>query len=275
MKRSERSKVKTEGEGKHPDPHNDERDNHERHISGSVNVRGEIEAKRPPDLKDEHDTERKQDNAREKKKIVVEISTLVVVAIYAFLTWWQGCSTKRAADAATSAADTASRALTLDQRPWLYAERFTLAKEPALNEPIDISSWMSNSGKTPGLNVMTAQRLLWRNYEPSFAEAELDPLIQRAAPKGLITPGLRQDKITSSTVATNVMTRPDEINFYNAGATKLYLFSEIAYCDSLGNRYWTKQCVWHSRTQGLEEVGFCGEGNTAGRDATYKDCPPQ
>src|SRR5258708_5737621 len=98
-----RNKVKTQSEQRHPDPNHNKAADHERYISGSVNVRGEIETKRPPDLAQEHNTERKEDNAHEKKKLVVEVATLVIVAIYAGLTAWQGCSTQEAANAAKSA----------------------------------------------------------------------------------------------------------------------------------------------------------------------------
>lgn len=78
MKRSDRNKVKTESDQRHSGPDHAEADNHERHISGSINVRGEIETKRPPELTQEHNTERKEDNAHEKKKYRVEIATLGV-----------------------------------------------------------------------------------------------------------------------------------------------------------------------------------------------------
>jgi hypothetical protein len=106
--RSVRNKVKPDGEPLHSDPQQNERDKYERHISGDIYVLGEIEAKRPPDLTQEHNTERKEDKAHQNKKFVVEILTLITVAIYAGLTCWQGCSTKHAADAAAGAAKTAA-----------------------------------------------------------------------------------------------------------------------------------------------------------------------
>jgi hypothetical protein len=119
MKRSERHKVKTESDQRHSDPRQHETDNHERHISGGMNVRGEIETKRPPDLTKEHATERKEDKTSSRNKFIVEILTLIVVAIYAGLTAWQGCSTKTAAKAAKSAAETANRSLLEANRSWI------------------------------------------------------------------------------------------------------------------------------------------------------------
>ena len=166
MKRSDRNKVKTEPDQRHSVPDHAEADNHERHISGSINVRGEIETKRPPDLTLEHNTERKEDNAHEKKKSRAEIATLVVVAIYAGLTWWQGCSTKKAADAAQTAASTAKQALidsrvnfAADQRPILWLTN-QLGEPTPFNNPKDstngqiIWTWhFTNYGKTPPVEV--------------------------------------------------------------------------------------------------------------------------
>jgi hypothetical protein len=119
MKRSERNKVKTESDQRHSDPRQHETDNHERHISGGINVRGEIETKRPSDLTEEHATERKEDKTSSRNKFIVEILTLIVVAIYAGLTAWQGCSTRTAAYAAKSAAETANRSLLETNRSWI------------------------------------------------------------------------------------------------------------------------------------------------------------
>ena len=206
MKRSERNKVKTNPNQQHPDPNHPEGDNHERHISGSINVRGEIETKRPPDLVKEHATERKEDAAHEKKKFVVECITLAVVAIYAGLTAWQGCSTKTAADAAQSAAITADATLKsskeqfrTDERPYLWAgpkAAFSDTKGqgvifiPVGNDKVSVNIAVDvvNSGKSPAIEVIATPSHLkigpsevaakeakdWRPDYPDFAGAILN-----------------------------------------------------------------------------------------------------
>ena len=123
MKRDDRQKVKADVDQRHADPNQTKAADHERHVSGNINVSGEIEAKRPPDLTQEHKTERKEDAAHEKKTFVMECITLFIVTIYAGLTAWQGCSTQNAAKAAKSAAETAAAGIAESQKQFRTDER--------------------------------------------------------------------------------------------------------------------------------------------------------
>jgi hypothetical protein len=111
MKRSERDKVKTDTTQRHPDPRNDSGNQNERHITGNVHVRGEVEINLAPNLIDKRDTERNQDNTRDDNKFfwntLIQACTLFAVIVHAGLTAWQACSTQQAAYAAKTAADTA------------------------------------------------------------------------------------------------------------------------------------------------------------------------
>ena len=119
VKRDDRKKVKASADQAHPDPHDGLAEHNECHVSGSVNVRGEVETKRPPDLTKEHNTERKEDKTSNRNKFVVEVTTLIVVGIYAGLTGWQGCSNKTAADAAKKSADVAKDTFEKGRRSWV------------------------------------------------------------------------------------------------------------------------------------------------------------
>jgi len=85
MKRSERNKVKTDADGGHPCPNQGEADKNKRHIDGAINVRGEVEAKFPPDLVKKYDSGQEKSGTREDKKLIVEVLTLIVVAIRSHL----------------------------------------------------------------------------------------------------------------------------------------------------------------------------------------------
>src|ERR1017187_7776491 len=82
MKRDDRQKVKADVDQRHADPNQTKAADHERHVSGNINVSGEIEAKRPPDLTQEHKTERKEDAAHEKKTFVMDSSTSLLVRLF-------------------------------------------------------------------------------------------------------------------------------------------------------------------------------------------------
>lgn len=83
----------------HPDPNKGSRDQYKRHIDGDIIVRGQIEAHFPPDFAKAEETERKDQRTYRQKNYTVSWLTLSAVIVYAGLTFWQGCSTKKTADA--------------------------------------------------------------------------------------------------------------------------------------------------------------------------------
>jgi hypothetical protein len=62
-----------------PDQHGDQQDL----PAGNVQVHGRVEVGRSPNLTDEHNTERREDTAHERKKYFVETLTLLAVVFYA------------------------------------------------------------------------------------------------------------------------------------------------------------------------------------------------
>lgn len=74
----------------------------------NVSVTGDIEARFTPEFTKTLETSQKQEHARETLRFRVEVATLVAIAIYTALAFWQGCSTQKAANAAKEAAEASS-----------------------------------------------------------------------------------------------------------------------------------------------------------------------
>jgi hypothetical protein len=160
MKRDERKKVKTDGDQGHANPHADSADKYERHIDGSIVVRGEIETKVPPDLVQKHDREREEDGTQERKKFRVEIITLFFVAIVACLTAWQDYLTHEEVQVSQRGS-----------RPFVGAAEFEFlyygtADSPAVPFPtpqtvkMKVKKFIKNYGPLPALNFASD----WRAY---------------------------------------------------------------------------------------------------------------
>jgi hypothetical protein len=164
MKRDERKNVKTSTNQTHANPHQDEANNHERHISGSINVRGVIEAKRPPDLTEEHNAERKEDKASGKKKFVVEILTLIVLGIYTLATGYQSYLTR-------TAINNNSDQFQTEQRPYVW-DTGLIPPENVHVAPNEIATfamkWI-NYGKSPAVKV-TQRGSVW------FGTLKINPM---------------------------------------------------------------------------------------------------
>jgi hypothetical protein len=167
MKRSERKNVKTDPDERHAQPNQTGASYNERHISGGINVRGEIEAKRPPDLTQEHRTERNEDQTSSRKKFVVEIATLIVVTIYAGLTFWQACTTQKIANLTKKTYETS-------QRPYIgvngIAARFDFRPNDKIRNPKDaiglqFQCEIKNFGPVPGTNFSASWKIFFNGQE--------------------------------------------------------------------------------------------------------------
>jgi|GEM_PF-6507738 len=103
------NKPKSHSNEGHANPDKDGREQYKRHVDGDIAVRGQVEVHVPPDTANKHDAERKEDNARAKKNYIVSLATLVAVLVYAAITFWQGCLTRRIANLTQRTYDTSER----------------------------------------------------------------------------------------------------------------------------------------------------------------------
>src|SRR5216684_4096809 len=76
----------------------------------------------PRTLSDQEQAEKKKKRRRKAISFVVRIGSLVILFIYAGVTILIRCATKKSADAAMSAADTARDTLIVAERPWIKIE---------------------------------------------------------------------------------------------------------------------------------------------------------
>jgi len=141
-----------------------------------MDVRGSVEISRSPSLEKQHQAERSEDSAREKKKYLLEKVMLAAVIIYAFLTLLIYLASKKAADAAKSAADTAARQLREFedvQSARLVIEDF--APEISLQQPRDYvvvkgNFTITNIGQTEAREIYDAISD-WSSYKPPNRES--------------------------------------------------------------------------------------------------------
>jgi hypothetical protein len=92
------------------------KEQYKRHVDGHIGIGGQLEVHPPADAIKEEKSEQEDQRSYREKNFIVSIITLFSVIIYAGLTYWQGHTTKKAADAAASAAQTAKDTLDTHQR---------------------------------------------------------------------------------------------------------------------------------------------------------------
>jgi hypothetical protein len=230
MKRSDRKNVKTESGQSHANPHQNERDNHERHIEGSIHVRGEIEAQRPPNLTQEHNAERKEDNAREKKKYVVEVITLILIAIYALITFFQACLTKRGID------NNAAQFLA-ENRPWLEC---TPESDVDYLNYFRVLVRVQNTGKTPATHVTDIDARV-----RAFTQKEMDDGTWDKWEKEEIPPRKNPTDIISVGSYKTATATEDAPYIPFAGVyPRIIVYGRVDYSGAYvqTERYWTEFC---------------------------------
>jgi hypothetical protein len=219
------------------------------------------------DLKNEYKTANTDSNTRNDKQLFWAKVSAGLIFVYAGLTFWQGCSTQRAADAAKHSAETTREAMILDQRPWVYADNVELPLEPQLNVPFFFHTWMSNAGKTPATDVLITEQTKWWNSEPDFPDFSNMP---EPTPAQLVMPGIDKYEANSTPV---MMDKFPYIGAYEqTRESRLYLLMKISYCDGFGNRYWTTMCISHGYGTKPKDMRYCAHGNAVGKDTNYKSC---
>jgi hypothetical protein len=108
-----------------------------------------------------------EDKANQRKKFRLDLTTLIVVTIYAGLTAIQSCQSIRSANAAISAADTAKTALEIQTRPWVG-----VVGEPTIENGI-IFVVLKNYGNTPAI-VVPPRFIVHRLGKPEFRYWKID-----------------------------------------------------------------------------------------------------
>ena len=151
MKRSERrasQKTPLEPTNPHTYPDHDGQGNQSRDVTGDVHIRGEVFVEPSPKEALSRYTADKKEDTRYRRKSYLDWATFAVVTIYAFLTGIQSCQSKRAADAATNAAESTEKTLIISQRAYL-----TFGDPSVDLGTANIAFPLSNNGRLPASDV--------------------------------------------------------------------------------------------------------------------------
>ncbi len=259
--KSKRKKHQHTPEHEHP-----KADNKLDNKPGRVTVSGKLEADFPPNLVEKYDAANEKQEARDSKRFKVEIVTVVLLFAYTTIAFWQGCSTKKSADAAKSAADTAADSLVLAERPWITISKCLLPAEPAVTttaeetKKIILTCWIQNTGKTPALNESSASNILFVTGMHPGMRLIMNP--EQPSPSVSIVPPDAQGMHFAAGFRPGTTNLPVEtLNEYKAGVSALYLLARIDYSDVFGKAHWTTACLYHPYGTDLGTWNSCPTGN--------------
>ncbi len=169
---------------------------------------------------------------------------------------------KRSADIAKNALDSNTRTFRLDERPWIMGFRFQIANEPEENKPLPVNIWVTNTGKTPAIDVVPQWKLFSWDTEPLPTEFGLP--IGAVISRGIISPGSTAVSFTTDPIVFNTT----QLAAYNAGNTRIYVHARIVYKDIFNEQHWTSLCIIHKHGMPLDSWNYCEHGNDADHDQT-------
>lgn len=169
--------------------------------------------------------ERSDKNRRESIKRKVEYGGVALLAIYTLFTVGMYCANKQAADAATSAANTAAAQLQLTERPWITI-KLTFTEPPQSHSPGPSLTFNTDgtaslnmfvSLKNIGHSVATAIYVRPQMYPPVFERLLTEPIdkqrewcekVRAETPDDSQLPSLFPDEETTENVTVG-MSRVD------------------------------------------------------------------
>jgi hypothetical protein len=158
------SKHSAGHDGGHADNPQQQKDNHERRISGAVSVSGSVKADLPQQLLDEYAASNEKADTREKRRVFREFATLFFLILTAGFTFIQAYQSVKSANAAKSAADVAAKQLEMAERPWIEAGDFQIVSPLAIEQNgegarLTIRFTPHNIGHSPAVLVNPEVRL--------------------------------------------------------------------------------------------------------------------
>lgn len=178
----------------------------------------------------------------------VEILGFAGLVVYCIITYGVYCANRKAADAAKTAADTASQALQLDQRAWIgpveiVGPKFTVDGKPtyvAAGQKTTLGVFITNSGKSPGLKVKTKTRLKAVDSGEVFV-SDYPPTESNITDSvSVVQPGMRMEL---DSLPSGVALVPDHIRKIREETGKVYFYGEITYVDIFTIPHVTHFCV--------------------------------
>jgi hypothetical protein len=271
-KKSKRKKNKQTSANRHPiggDKLSDKPD--------CVTVTGNIEAGFPPKLVEKYDAANNKQESWDRKKFRAEIVTIFLVSVYTTVAIWQGCSNKRAADAAKSAAATAAAALkgsqdsfALDQRAWVGPERVVHSKISDRHPSFGMV--LRNTGKTPAIDFKSGIMVsLFQKgqFKVAYPESTHECTTKRQPLSARYKSNAERFSISSATVFPQQEFTPlsepigdlPHAKQLRTGDPILYIYGWASYQDVFGQEHCTHFCSY--LTTDLENARACDTYNDA------------
>jgi hypothetical protein len=149
----------------------------------------------------------------------------------------------------------------LKQRAWVAPNSQRLIKEPAPNEDLVISFNLSNTGKTPALDVELREEIAIGKFDGPDGDPPVPDWKTVETVKGAnifpnSTSGALKETLEGRKVTENV------VNIYKAPQSmiRIYLRIRVDYYDVFGRHHWIETCSKHKNGDAPDFFEQCSGG---------------
>jgi hypothetical protein len=240
----------------------------------------------PPAVTHHHITYKPEKDWWDKAKPFVEIGGAVLLLIYTTYTIKMYCTNKEAAEAATSAANTATQALNksidqfrVDERAWIEIERIEKTMVSARTDKFGAAFryrlYPKNIGKTEAHAIEVSaprsmQSSIGLESNADNMKREQEMLLNRSTPGELpvVNPAPRVLAPGATAAVPFVMDGQEP-----HGEWVSYLIGRIDYADDFGVKHWMEFCFYVGEPNG--ELWNCHEGNDEDNNRETTPSPKQ
>jgi type II secretory pathway pseudopilin PulG len=196
---------------------------------------------------------------RENTRLCIEGIGLLALIVYTTFAAFQWRANEKAANAAKSAAQTATQTLILDQRAWVGVETMKGVPDvPEVGKSFDVDILFRNTGRTPARNV-----LMYNIVKPSKAPPDVNAACASATPERV-----NQSLIAPNATLTQVLHptdgKPLAAGWERALASQgsFWVFGCVTYDDTFGRAHWLTYCgVLNQKIRGFDR---CKKYNDTG-----------
>lgn len=140
-----------------------------------------------------------------------------------------------------------------DQRAWLAIVNVHLTTEPSAGTELNVIYEITNTGKTPAINVVGKSGVYLQPTEPASPDWST------------ITDGINRAVVFPNSTSANMraplrgITQPS-INEYTAHRSNLYVRIRFDYTDVFRKPHWLEVCMMHIFGEPLDRFQFCVAG---------------
>jgi hypothetical protein len=254
------SKQLKPGEQSHPQPNQAGTQHNMCDVTGSIQVRGEIETKIPPDLAKKRDAAEEQKETRDKKRYILEVIGVIAVIMYAGITIYQAYLTRTQ--------------FTKEERPFVLVSEIRKIQF-SVGKAVITDIKFSNSGKSPALHMATIGPGIlvgpgaMQQVDATFANLPDTPPEERTEVGATIAPGNgsciakpEDDAVLDCVISTihsrEIIQSDDDLKWITTHDEAVVIMGRTFYRDLTGKLYKTDFCFFRFATGAL---AFCPNHN--------------